>query len=53
MEAHSAGAPAPFTAALSKADRWLSRVEDFLDLVAAFFIDIVNAFMIQFILSFF
>lgn len=51
MEAHSAGSPAPFTSALSKADRWLSRVEDFFDLVAAFFIVFLMFFAVAQVIS--
>ena len=51
MEARSAGVPAPFTSALSKADRWLSRVEDFLDLVAAFFIVFLMFFAVTQVIS--
>ena len=51
MEAHSAGAPAPFAAALSKADRWLARVEDVLDLIAAFFIVFLMFFAVTQVIS--
>lgn len=51
MEAHSAGAPAPFTSALTKADRWLSRVEDILDLIAAFFIVFLMFFAVTQVIS--
>ena len=51
MEAHSAGAPAPFTTALIKADRWLSRIEDVLDLVAAFFIVFLMFFAVTQVIS--
>jgi TRAP-type C4-dicarboxylate transport system permease small subunit len=51
MEAHSAGAPAPFTAALARADRWLSRVEDVLDLIAAFFIVFLMFFAVAQVIS--
>jgi TRAP-type C4-dicarboxylate transport system permease small subunit len=51
MEAHSAGAPAPLTSALSKADRWLSRVEDILDLIAAFFIVFLMFFAVTQVIS--
>jgi len=51
MEAHSAGAPAPFTTALIKADRWLSRIEDALDLIAAFFIVFLMFFAVTQVIS--
>ena len=41
----------PFTAALKKADRWLSRVEDALDLVAAFFIVFLMMFAVTQVIS--
>ena len=51
MEAHFNGAPAPFTSALTAADRWLSRVEDFLDLLAAFFIVFLMLFAVAQVIS--
>ena len=51
MATHSAGAPALFTSALTKADRWLSRVEDVLDLVAAFFIVFLMMFAVTQVIS--
>lgn len=48
MEAHSEGA---FTSALRKADGWLSRVEDVLDLVAAFFIVFLMFFAVTQVIS--
>ncbi len=51
MEAQSNGAPAPFTSALTAADRWLSRVENFLDLVAAFFILFLMTFAVTQVIS--
>jgi len=51
MESQTNGAPAPFTLALTAADRWLSRVEDFLDLVAAFFIVFLMMFAVTQVIS--
>ena len=51
MEAQSNGAPAPFTSALTAADRWLSRVENFFDLVAAFFIIFLMMFAVTQVIS--
>ncbi len=51
MESQTNGAPARFTLALTAADRWLSRVEDFLDLVAAFFIVFLMMFAVTQVIS--
>ncbi len=51
MESRNNGAPAPFTSALATADRWLSRVEDVLDLVAAFFIIFLMMFAVTQVIS--
>jgi C4-dicarboxylate transporter DctQ subunit len=51
MQAHSDGAPATFTSSLRVADRWLSRVEDILDLVAAFFIIFLMMFAVTQVIS--
>jgi TRAP-type C4-dicarboxylate transport system permease small subunit len=51
MDVRSDGAQAPFTSALTAADRWLSRVEDFLDLVAAFFIVFLMMFAVAQVIS--
>jgi len=51
MEVASNGDQAPFTAALKVADRWLSRVEDILDLVAAFFIVFLMMFAVTQVIS--
>lgn len=51
MEAHSAGAPAPEPSLLAKADRWLGRVEDILDLIAAFFIVFLMFFAVAQVIS--
>ena len=51
MEPHSAGTSAPFTSALVKADRWLGRVEDVLDLIAAFFIVFLMLFAVTQVIS--
>ncbi len=47
----SSGGQAPFTTALKTADRWLGRVEDFLDLVAAFFIVFLMMFAVTQVIS--
>ncbi len=51
MESRNNGAPAPFASALTTADRWLSRIEDFLDLVAAFFIVFLMMFAVTQVIS--
>jgi C4-dicarboxylate transporter DctQ subunit len=51
MDVRSDGAQAPFTSALSAADRWLRRVEDLLDLVAAFFIVFLMMFAVAQVIS--
>ncbi len=51
MESRNNGASAPFTSALTTADRWLSRVEDLLDLVAAFFIVFLMMFAVTQVIS--
>ncbi len=51
MESRNNGAPAPFTSAIATADRWLSRIEDFLDLVAAFFIVFLMMFAVTQVIS--
>jgi TRAP-type C4-dicarboxylate transport system permease small subunit len=51
VEARSDSGQAPFTAALTKADRWLSRIEDLLDLVAAFFIVFLMLFAVTQVIS--
>lgn len=51
MEARSNSGQPPFTAALTKADRWLSRIEDLLDLVAAFFIVFLMLFAVTQVIS--
>ena len=51
MEAHSAGAPAPDSSLLAKADRWLGRIEDVLDLIAAFFIVFLMFFAVAQVIS--
>jgi C4-dicarboxylate transporter DctQ subunit len=51
MEVASNGDQVPFTAALKVADRWLSRVEDILDLVAAFFIVFLMMFAVTQVIS--
>ena len=51
MEANSNSGQVPFTSALKVADRWLSRVEDILDLVAAFFIVFLMMFAVTQVIS--
>ncbi len=51
MEAQPGGAQIPMTSALRAADRWLSRVEDFFDLVAAFFIVFLMLFAVTQVIS--
>ena len=51
MEAQPGGAPASMTSTLSIADRWLGRVEDILDLVAAFFIVFLMMFAVTQVIS--
>ena len=51
MEARSDSGQGPFTAALTKADRWLSRIEDIFDLVAAFFIVFLMMFAVTQVIS--
>jgi TRAP-type C4-dicarboxylate transport system permease small subunit len=51
MEARSSSDQVPFTAALKAADRWLSRIEDILDLVAAFFIVFLMMFAVTQVIS--
>ncbi len=51
MESRKNGAPAPFTSAIRTADRWLSRIEDFFDLVAAFFIVFLMMFAVTQVIS--
>ncbi len=51
MEANSNAGQAPFTSALKVADRWLSRIEDILDLVAAFFIVFLMMFAVTQVIS--
>ena len=51
MEVASKSDQVPFTAALKVADRWLSRVEDTLDLVAAFFIVFLMMFAVTQVIS--
>jgi TRAP-type C4-dicarboxylate transport system permease small subunit len=46
MQAGTDSGQTPFTSALATADRWLSRVEDCLDLVAAFFIVFLMMFAV-------
>lgn len=51
MESDSGGTPAPMTSALVKADRWLGRVEDVFDLIAAFFIVFLMFFAVTQVIS--
>ncbi len=51
MEANSNSGQVPFTSALKVADRWLSRIEDILDLVAAFFIVFLMMFAVTQVIS--
>ena len=51
MEADPHGGQVAFTSALGVADRWLSRVEDILDLVAAFFIVFLMMFAVAQVIS--
>ena len=51
MEANSNSGQVPFTSALKAADRWLSRIEDILDLVAAFFIVFLMMFAVAQVIS--
>lgn len=51
MDVRSDGAQAPFISALTVADRWLSRIEDLLDLVAAFFIVFLMMFAVAQVIS--
>jgi len=51
MEANSNAGQVPFTSALKVADRWLSRIEDILDLVAAFFIVFLMMFAVTQVIS--
>ena len=51
MGSRTDGAPAPFTSALTVADRWITRVEDFLDLLAAFFIVFLMVFAVTQVIS--
>lgn len=51
MDVRSDGAQAPFTSVLTAADRWLSRIEDILDLVAAFFIVFLMMFAVTQVIS--
>ena len=51
MESRTGGASVPFTSALTVADRWLSRVEDIFDLVAAFFIIFLMMFAVSQVIS--
>jgi TRAP-type C4-dicarboxylate transport system permease small subunit len=51
MEASSTGDQVPFTGVLRAADRWLSRVEDILDLTAAFFIVFLMMFAVTQVIS--
>ena len=51
MESSTNGSPAPFTSAIRVADRWLGRVEDILDLVAAFFIVFLMMFAVTQVIS--
>ena len=51
MEANSNSGQVPFTSALKVADRWLSRIEDILDLVAAFFIVFPMLFAVTQVIS--
>ncbi len=51
MEVRSSGHQVQFTAALKAADRWLSRIEDILDLTAAFFIVFLMMFAVTQVIS--
>ncbi len=51
MKSRTDGASVPFASALNVADRWLSRVEDFLDLLAAFFIVFLMMFAVTQVIS--
>ncbi|NCF29857.1 MAG: TRAP transporter small permease subunit [Gammaproteobacteria bacterium] len=51
MEANSNSGQVPFTSALKVADRWLARIEDILDLVAAFFIVFLMMFAVAQVIS--
>ena len=51
MEVSSTGDQVPFTGVLKTADRWLSRVEDILDLTAAFFIVFLMMFAVTQVIS--
>ena len=51
MEVSSTGDQVPFTGVLKAADRWLSRVEDILDLTAAFFIVFLMMFAVTQVIS--
>jgi TRAP-type C4-dicarboxylate transport system permease small subunit len=51
LEAQPGGAQIPMTSVLTRADRWLGRVEDILDLVAAFFIIFLMMFAVTQVIS--
>ena len=51
MEPQSGGAQIPMTSVLTVVDRWLSRVEDVFDLVAAFFIVFMMMFAVAQVIS--
>jgi TRAP-type C4-dicarboxylate transport system permease small subunit len=51
MEVRPAAPQSPFTRALGTADRWLRRVEDLFDLIAAFFIVFLMMFAVTQVIS--